>query len=156
MFAVSVQHPQAAAILAALGPVTCRFWRTDYRGPLLIHAARRPAGRACLGWAEGLACNAILGVVELADCVRTDHPGGDPDEATYRWVLVAPRAFARPLPYHGRQGLFHVADAAVAGALALAARPQRGGGRRGVSTGGARGPAPAPGGTEPVTLMKDA
>jgi hypothetical protein len=126
MFAVSVEQPQAAAILAALRPATYRFWQTDYRGPLLIHAARRKAGPASPEWVEGLAYNAILGVVELADCLRDDHPGADPDEASYHWVLTDPRAFASPLPYIGRQGLFQIADAAVAGALALAVRPGRG------------------------------
>ena len=126
MFAVSVEQPHAVAILAALRPVTYRFWRTDHRGPLLIHAARRKAGRASPAWVEGLAYNAILGVVELADCLGEDHPGADPDEAGYHWVLTDPRAFASPLPYIGREGLFQVADAAVAGALALAVRPGRG------------------------------
>ena len=126
MLAVSVQYPQAAAILAALGPVPYRFWQTDHRGPLLIHAGRCKAGGAFPRWVEGLAYNAILGVVELTDCVRYDHPGADPDEAGYHWVLAGPRAFASPLPSNGRHGLFQVADAAVADALALAVRPRRG------------------------------
>jgi hypothetical protein len=54
MLAVSVEQPHAAAILAALRPVTCRFRQTDHRGPPLIHAARRKAGPASPGWVEGL------------------------------------------------------------------------------------------------------
>ena len=128
MKALTVRQPWAHAVLYLGKTIENRTWPTAHRGPLLIHAARRKAGPASPEWVEGLASNAILGVVELADCLRDDPPGADPDEASYHWVLTDPRAFASPLPYIGREGLFQVADAAVAGALALvlAVRPGRG------------------------------
>ena len=125
MFAVSVEQPQAVAILAALRPVTYRFWRTDHRGPLLIHAAKQERGRGSAELAPGSVSNAVVGVVELADCVRDDLPGADPDEGRYYWVLINPRVFVSPLPAHGKVGLFQVSDEAVAAELARARAPRR-------------------------------
>ena len=118
MRAVSIRQPQAAAILAAPGPFHYPGWRTDHRGPLLIHATSRKAGDPPAGRAASPVFGALLGVVEMVDCVATDRAGGGPDEVGYTWVLARPRAFAAPIPYVGRLGLFEVADAVVADALA--------------------------------------
>jgi hypothetical protein len=116
MNAVSIPQPYAAALLAGQGPVEHPSWWTDHRGPLLIHAGKRGTGNAPL--AEGLACNALLGVVDLVACVRKEHRGADPDEVGYYWVLANPRAFATPFPYNGKLGMFQVADQLVDAALA--------------------------------------
>jgi len=36
-----------------------------------------------------------VGVVELVDCIESGHPGADPDEVEYLWVLAKPRVFVR-------------------------------------------------------------
>ena len=128
MRAVSIRQPGAAAVFARSGPFHLPCWRTDYRGPLLIHAAPRGPGDAAAGPSGGPVYGALLGVVELADCVETAAAGGDPDEGGWAWVLCHARAFARPVPHPGRSiGLFEVADAVVADALAGAAPPGRAG-----------------------------
>ena len=71
-----------------------------------------------------MACNALVGVVELVDCIESGHPGADPDEVEYLWVLAKPRVFVRPLPYIGRSGLFLVSHEVVAAALAEAGAPE--------------------------------
>jgi hypothetical protein len=128
MRALTVRQPQAVALLSPSGPLRHPGWRTDHRGPLLIHAARRGAGDPHpSGPGKGPAYGALLGVVELVDCVACRHAGGDPDEAGFVWVLSNPRAFRRPVPHAGgRPGLFDVADAVVADALAAPApRPRK-------------------------------
>jgi hypothetical protein len=96
-------------------------WRTDYRGPLLIHAAKRDGK----GSPEGLACNAIIGVVDLVDCIQDDRPGDrQGDEARYRWLLANPRVFVAPVPHNGKVGMFSVSDDIVAAALASAEAPK--------------------------------
>jgi hypothetical protein len=116
--AVTIRQPQAAAVLARPGPHHLPGWQTDYRGPLLVHAAKRGAGDPPPGRAADGAYGALIGVVDLTDCVATGEPDGDRDEVGYVWVLANPRPFARPIPCTGRLGLFDVAYAVVAAALA--------------------------------------
>jgi len=118
MHAVTVRQPQAASIFAQPGPYKLRLWKTVHRGELLIHAARRESGDP-LPEPEGApAYGALLGVVDLVDCVAAGSDQGD-DESGHVWVLANPRPFARAVPHAGRGvGLFQVADDIVAGALA--------------------------------------
>lgn len=113
-----IRQPQASAVLTRTGPSQHPGWQTDYRGPLLIHAAKRGPGDPPVNRAGGMVYGALLGVVELVDCLRTEREGGGPDEAGFVWVLANPRSFASPIPYIGRMGLFDVADAIIADALA--------------------------------------
>jgi hypothetical protein len=115
--AVTIRQPQAAAVLARPGPHRLPGWETDYRGPLLVHAAKRGAGDPPPGKTTGQAYGALIGVVELTDCVATGRPDGDRDEVGYVWVLANPRPFARPIPCVGKLGLFDVAYEVVAAAL---------------------------------------
>ncbi|HEY7313308.1 MAG TPA: hypothetical protein VH643_28420 [Gemmataceae bacterium] len=117
MYAVSIEHAHAAEILARLRPWPCRFWHTDHRGPLLIHARTRKASKDVSSPDRGSACNALVGVVELVDCITSAHVGDDPDEVEYHWLLANPRTFVQPLPYAGRLGLFLVSETVVADAL---------------------------------------
>lgn len=43
--ALSLKQPWAALLAAGLKTIEIRRWRTDFRGPLLIHAARKPDDR---------------------------------------------------------------------------------------------------------------
>jgi hypothetical protein len=119
MYAVTIRQPQAAAVLVRPGPFEHPAWETGHRGPLLIHAARWAAGDPPVGRrSDGPAYGALLGVVELVDCVVNRGASGDPDEVGYTWVLANPRTFACPVPHGGRMGLFLVGDAVVAELLA--------------------------------------
>src|SRR5262249_32756136 len=73
MNAVSIQQPDAAALLSEQEPVSYAGWQTSHRGPLLIHAAKRHTGKDLTHQAPGLVYNAVIGVVDLSDCVREDH-----------------------------------------------------------------------------------
>jgi hypothetical protein len=78
MKALSIRQPWAWLIIAGYKDVENRTWRTTYRGPLLIHAARRPddvildienrygvrIDRKALQFAG------IIGRVELVDVVK--------------------------------------------------------------------------------------
>ena len=138
--AVMVRQPRAAAALAGPGPFKHQGWWTDYRGPLLIHAARRESGDPPAGQADSPPYSVLLGLVDLVDCVCTERADGGPDEDGFIWVLANPRRFAAPIPYVGRPGMFQVAAAVVAVALAgrmpapgargatpKASRPKKGG-----------------------------
>lgn len=132
MLALSIHQPWAHAILHLGKSVENRTWSTPYRGPLLIHAAKSRASYDCWTpkrWQEGFLCElppweslakgAIVGRVELVDCVRVDPgrpgflPGVGPNvwvEGPVCWVLRNPVAFEVPVPYRGMQQLFEVPD----------------------------------------------
>ena len=76
---------------------------------------------------RGSGANALVGVVDLIDCITSAHPRDDPDEVEYHWLLANPRTFAKPLPYAGRLGLFLVSEYVVDAALrqvGISQRPQ--------------------------------
>jgi hypothetical protein len=117
VYAISIEQSHATEILAKLRPGPCRFWHTDYRGLLLIHGRTpKPAKGVCAS-DQGSRGNALLGVVELVDCIPSAHPDGDPDEVEYHWLLANPRTLIQPLPYPGRLGLFLVSEKMVAAVL---------------------------------------
>lgn len=117
MYAISIEQSRAAEILLGSRPMSCRFWRTDHRGLLLIHARKgRPAKGVPASTLDPLR-NAFVGVVRLVDCIASGHAGMDPDEVEYHWVLADPLVFTRPVPYAGRLGLFLVSEEVVAAAL---------------------------------------
>jgi hypothetical protein len=117
MYAISIGQSHAAEILARLRPWPCRFWQTFHRGLLLIHARTRKPAKGVSASDQDSGCNALVGVVELVDCISSAHSGDDPDEVEYHWLLANPRTFVQPLPYAGRLGLFLVSKKVVAAAL---------------------------------------
>jgi hypothetical protein len=64
---------------------------------------------------EELVVGAIVGVVELVDCLPVSRVEPSPwVEGRICWVLSNPRSFADPALYRGAQGLFDVPDALIA------------------------------------------
>jgi hypothetical protein len=124
MKALSIHQPWAWAILHAGKTVENRGWPTRYRGPLLIHASKTRSSydrEALVDWAkvygvalprwEELVAGALVGVVELVDCVPASRVDPSPwVEGPICWVLANPRPFAATLTYRGAQGLFEVSD----------------------------------------------
>jgi len=127
MKTLSVQEPWAWAIVHGHKGVENRKWRTRYRGPLLIHAPAKidPAGRELLAAAgvavppdEELPRSAIVGRVDLVDCVPYPGPGleqsllsgdllADPLACgPFCWIVPAPRVLRDPIPAAGRLGLW--------------------------------------------------
>lgn len=138
MKTISVQQPWAWLIMAALKKVENRSWPTDYRGRLAIHASSQlaikswseilePDGNEPVAVAEeveladgmilpalvDLPLSAILGTVELVDCVRdTDLPPDLQDHSfagvdCWCWVLRDPRPLDQPFPCKGKLRLWN-------------------------------------------------
>lgn len=116
MKALSIRQPWAWLILAGPKDVENRTWRTRYRGPLAIHAARRldevyvPRFAdllAEIGLPEDYPRGGLVGMVELVDVVTaSDSPWFC---GPYGFVLANPR----PLPFvtcRGLPGIFEVPD----------------------------------------------
>lgn len=147
MKAISLWQPWASLIMLGTKSIETRSWSTAYRGPLLIHAAKRlnknelkmiaedPAfddGLALAGGASfqnllNLPRGVLLGRVELVDCRRTDSfkmeelldewPYGNFESGRFGWVLERPVIFDPPMEYKGAQGLFEVHHSFVRGEL---------------------------------------
>jgi hypothetical protein len=132
MKAISLWQPWAWAILYAGKDVENRVWRTTYRGPLLLHAAKRrispeealdfinlldlilgarrvsqllPIG-SCVDFIIGLPRGGIVGRVDVVGCRRgVESPWAFEDQ--YQWIVENPT----PLPfkpYKGERGFFEV------------------------------------------------
>jgi hypothetical protein len=94
MKCITVREPWAELIASGSKTVENRTWRTHYRGPLLIHAAK-PTG-------------AIVATANLIDCVPLDDAKHlDFAEGPWCWLLADIRRIA-PIPCKGRQRLFDV------------------------------------------------
>jgi hypothetical protein len=109
----------AEAIFALDKNVENRMWATRYRGPLAIHAGAKIDDSICemLGLQpRTLRVGAILGVVDLLDCVRDfESPWAMPGH--YHWLLTNPRRCTEPIAFKGRRKLFSV-DEEIAQLLA--------------------------------------
>ena len=136
MKALSLTQPWAQAMFLNLKRFETRSWRTNYRGPLLIHAAKgfptyakefATAERA-LGRGEvRLPLGALIGKLELIKIWRTEElmgtlPGieslyGDYSPGRYAWETSSPILFDTPIPYRGSLGLFDVPDEIIREAL---------------------------------------
>jgi hypothetical protein len=125
MYAISIEQSQATEILARLRPWPCRFWQTDHRGLLLIHARAAKLAKGVSSSYSGSRTNALVGVVDLMDCITSTRLGDDPDEVEYHWLLANARTFAKPVPYAGRLGLFLVSEKVAAAALLQVGTPHR-------------------------------
>lgn len=129
--ALTMRQPWAWATIYGGKDVENRRWRTAYRGPLLIHAAKNadpePEASTRLLWTmadpEGFgqpravlqAREAIIGVVFLID-VLTDSPSPWAAAGRYHWVFEFPSPVDPPIPCRGRPGLW-VPPAALADRL---------------------------------------
>ena len=126
MKALSVRQPWAYFIVQGFKPVENRQWWTQYRGPLLLHAAKgmtRFEYEECMELAAAIVkstCTAIplptfeelerggiVGQTELVDCV-TNH---DSPWFAGKFGFVMANATPLPfLPYKGQLGFFDVPD----------------------------------------------
>jgi hypothetical protein len=123
---ITVRQPWAWAIIHGSKRIENRSRPIKHRGPLLIHAAARfdPAFRTSEALAEferkhdvklppqeELALGAILGVVDLIDCVQLDpdspqHASDPWAIGPWLWLLDKPKAFTEPIPARGQLGLW--------------------------------------------------
>lgn len=161
--AISIHQPWAWAILdpTARKTVENRTWPTSHRGALLIHASKSRASymrEKLIDWPAvygvplppwgTLTTGAILGVVEVVDCLRlaewrARRAAGcilaalaEPimttawAEGPVCWILENPRQFVTPVPWRGQQGLFEVPDGKLPELARRSLRDRPPGGRR--------------------------
>lgn len=124
MKCLSVLQPWAWAIIHGPKRVENRTWPTNFRGRLYIHAGK---GRRWLvesepaTWQEryGVECpavdsfafGAIIGHVDVTDCVPVSRIGNNPWACgPWCWKLANPAALPSPIPYSGKLTLFEVPD----------------------------------------------
>ena len=121
---LSLLQPWAWAIIHGPKRVENRVWRTTHRGRLYIHAGKSMRALDAADPAEwaarfgvpfpdraALAFGAILGSVEVVDCVPVDDVRGDPwASGPWCWVLADSRPLPVPKPCRGAQRLFAVPD----------------------------------------------
>jgi len=103
---LTVRQPWAQLIIDGIKPVENRTWQTDYRGPLLIHAAAKVCRKTIEQFdlnPDELPFGAIIGAVELTDIV-TRHRSPF-FTGPFGWVLKRPRA-VRPVPLRGQLKLY--------------------------------------------------
>jgi len=123
--AISLWQPWASAIALGNKSIETRHWTTKYRGPLVIHAARRwgPDERyfASVEHALGrlpkrLPLGAYVAVADLVDVKTTEELlltvgpiekiYGNYEEGRFGWVLQNVRPLAEPVPGKGKQGFW--------------------------------------------------
>jgi hypothetical protein len=108
MKALSVRQPWASLIVLGIKDVENRTWRTNYRGPLAIHASQRVddatgmmhglrAVQQRAAWQLMATTGAIIGQVDLVDCVNAHH--------SRLLRQMPPPPCLRPLPLLPPQGL---------------------------------------------------
>lgn len=153
MKALSLWQPWASLLAAGVKRYETRSWSTMHRGILVIHAAKhwsqelenliqteplesrikRLGYHSAAGFRARAPFGAIVGVVRLRACVRTDtidetlsaaglaplssleRALGNYAPGRFAWQTDHWRALPEPIPLRGRQGLFdlspHLADA---------------------------------------------
>jgi len=141
MRTISLWQPWASLWLSPAKLHETRHWATPYRGPLMVHAAKKfvkdvePELSTILDdefgwcWDSDLPTGVIIGMVDLVDCVPTDdlYYGrnnlsvdelidklcGDHDWGRFAWRRGSYRRFKQPIPYRGHQSFFDVPEAIV-------------------------------------------
>ena len=111
MRCITVHQPYASAIFELGKDVENRSWKTDYRGPLAIHASKRFDESAVLPAKQDLyrtdwPLGSVIGIVQLVDCVRDSHSKWAM-RGQWHWVLSSPVMFSRPVALIGRQRLYY-------------------------------------------------
>lgn len=130
---LTLTQPWASLVVLGEKAWETRSWRTKYRGPIAIHAAKtlpRSAkrlaesdpyyvttlGKYPIRW---LPLGAIIGTVELVeierveavvgiDIGRKEEAFGDYSPGRWAWQLANPVVFDEPMPWRGALGLWRI------------------------------------------------
>jgi hypothetical protein len=137
MKAISLWQPWASLMAMGLKKIETRSWPTKYRGPLLIHAAKRKPTideiehidfwlhyyHKETDFLGGLEFGKILCQVDLIGCVRSEiYPVeglelelGNYGHNRYLWITANLKTLKESIAYRGRQGLFEIPDELLKG-----------------------------------------
>lgn len=113
MKALSIQQPWAELILRGDKDIENRSRCTSVRGIIAIHASKTVDIEACAKYGidpSSLVTGAIVGSVEITDCVYGVFASKSrwATAGQCHYLLKNPKRFARPIPYRGMPGFFHV------------------------------------------------
>lgn len=142
MRAITICQPYAELILRLEKRVENREWRTNYRGPLVIHAGK---SREWFDSDDQLVKDlgsmppfgAIVGVADVVDCINIATISAGMWDDKYPWLSKHPHAngtwcwildnvrHTKVVPYRGAQGLFDIPDAMVRVLSTIAATPKQ-------------------------------
>ena len=128
--ALTIWQPWASLMCLGIKRIETRGWATRYRGPLVIHAAKRMVQDPRLEdllvirgiRLADLPTGALLGLCDLVDCrlmtphvidhLRQNDPHeylcGDYQPGRYMWLTQNMRPLKEPVAIKGRQGLWKV------------------------------------------------
>ena len=114
MRAITVYQPYAFEIVAGLKQYETRPRRTNIRGRVAILEKEYERGIENLKRATELVYGAVLGTVEIVDCVpvealigklsEREKVLGDYTPGRFAWVLKNPIMFDKAIPARGKQG----------------------------------------------------
>jgi len=101
MKTLTIKSPWAQYIFRSGKDIENRSWKTNYRGPMLIHTSNNPKSSE-----SGM----IMGIVELFDC----QPPGNlltsgnkwAINGFYHWIFKNPREFKIKIPVKGKLNLW--------------------------------------------------
>ena len=127
MKAISLWQPWASAIALGMKRNETRHWHSSYRGPLLIHAAKKknklpPDLIEVFGQdISDMPYGSIICRVNLVDCqlitLQNRPPEGTLERALgdytpgrFMWLTDNHKTFDNPIPFRGSQGFFNVPD----------------------------------------------
>ncbi len=142
MRTISLWQPWASLWCSERKVHETRHWSIQHRGWLVVHAARRletlepddPIYEILEDefgghWAMDLPRGALIGMVNIVSCKRTedvfgprdtwslaqqeDYECGDFSPDRFAWERHEFRRFDQPIPYRGQQGLFSVPNAVL-------------------------------------------
>jgi hypothetical protein len=118
MKCISIRQPWALAIVKGFKDVENRSWKTDYRGPILIHASKKIDNEG-YSWIQKrfpdiaqelkpheLITGAIIGQAELVEC--TESHSSPWFEGKWGFVLRNAVVFKEPCYINGKLNLFDV------------------------------------------------
>jgi len=125
--AISLWQPWAALVVLGHKRIETRHWENQYRGPVIIHAAKRwtrdqaallrqDPFRKLVGRAP-LAFMAYIGTVNLVDILKIDQSTlcaiseqeaafGNFTPGRFAWILENPQAAVAPIAAAGHQGIW--------------------------------------------------
>jgi hypothetical protein len=145
MKTISLWQPWASLWCSKRKVHETRHWPTHHRGWIVVHAAKRFETNFAVDdplrmilddefggqWEADLPAGALIGVVNVVACKRTedvtgglglrnarpeqcdDYRCGDFTDGRYAWERREFRVFERPIPYRGAQGIFNVPDVLI-------------------------------------------
>lgn len=125
---ITLWQPYATLIATGIKRYETRSWPTDYRGPLLIHAAKRPMGMDEMELInrlktknpllktsrniEDYPLGAILCQTQLTDCIPAEFPPNIIEKTVgnwhpIRWAWLLTKVVPlEPIPTRGYQGFW--------------------------------------------------